>query len=235
VAVHMGRLNGTLEVTGHDVPLTAPVMWASTERAPGWRGKRCFDVVVSLVLIVLLAPVMLLAMVAVRLTSPGPVFFRQSRVGRGGKDFWILKFRTMLEDAEERLLADQDLYGRYLEGSHKLPCHLDPRLTKVGRFFRVWSIDELPQLFNVLAGDMSLVGPRPVRRSELADYGNHLDSYLSVKPGLTGLWQVSGRSRIHFPARAELDARYRVACGAWTDLRILLKTPLAVLLRLGSD
>ncbi len=235
MAVHIGPLEGALEVPGRDVPMPLPMPWELTATRSGWRGKRLFDVVVAFLLLVLLAPLMLAAVLAVKLTSPGPVFFRQSRVGRGGRDFQILKFRTMLVDAEQRLLEDGELYGRYLEGSHKLPCRLDPRVTRVGRFFRVWSIDEVPQLFNVLAGDMSLVGPRPVRRTELSHYGGHLDAYLKVKPGLTGLWQVSGRNRIRFPVRAELDALYHAACGPLTDLQILLKTPLAVLLRLGSD
>jgi exopolysaccharide production protein ExoY len=201
----------------------------------GWPGKRMLDVAGALVLLVLLAPVMLLAALAVKLSSPGPVFFRQPRIGRGGREFPIIKFRTMCKDAEERLQHDSGLRGLYFNGDHKIPCRLDPRVTPVGRVFRTWSIDELPQLFNVIAGHMSLVGPRPVELSQVGSYAERMDAYLSMRPGLTGIWQTSGRSGIPFPARAELDAWYQERCTLWLDLKILAKTPLSVLRREGSD
>ena len=203
---------------------------------PGWRGKRALDLAVTVVLVLLFLPVFLAVALAVKTSSPGPVLFRQRRVGQGGREFWILKFRTMGTDAERRLRTDEELHRRFLAGGHKLPSRTDPRVTRIGRLLRRTSLDELPQLFNVLAGDMSLVGPRPVVRPELVrDYQGFESSYLSLRPGLTGLWQVSGRSRIGFPERAQLDERYRASCGPWTDAKILLRTPLVVVTGLGAD
>ena len=217
------------------LPVITPVPSVGAPPTSGWRGKRALDLAFSAVLLVLLAPLMVVAALAVKLSSKGPVFFRQSRIGLGGKEFHILKFRTMCSDAEERLLTDRHLHGMYLDGGHKIPCRLDPRVTRVGRIFRTWSIDEMPQLLNVLLGHMSLVGPRPVVHGELGRYGEHLGAYLALRPGLTGVWQTSGRNQIVFPARAELDAWYHVRCSPWVDLKILLKTPLSVLRRQGSE
>lgn len=211
------------------LPLVQP------RKTGGWPGKRVIDVLGAVVLLVLLAPVMVFAALAVKLSSRGPVFFRQPRIGCGGREFRIIKFRTMCRDAEERLKTDRSLQGLYFNGDHKIPCRLDPRVTKVGRMFRTWSIDELPQLFNVIRGDMSLVGPRPVELSQLPSYAGHLDAYLALRPGLTGVWQTSGRSEIAFPARAELDAWYCDRSSPWLDVKILAKTPLSVLRRQGSD
>jgi exopolysaccharide production protein ExoY len=203
---------------------------------PGWRGKRALDVTVTAVLIVLFLPVFLVVALAVKASSPGPVLFRQRRVGRGGREFLIFKFRTMDTDAELKLRTDEELHRRFLAGDHKLPSRTDPRVTRVGRLLRRSSLDELPQLLNVLAGDMSLVGPRPVVHPELVrDYEGFESSYLSLRPGLTGLWQVSGRSTVGFPERAHLDERYRASCGPWTDAKILLRTPLVVVTGLGAD
>lgn len=203
---------------------------------PGWAGKRATDVAVTVVMLVLFLPVLAVVAAAVRLTSPGPVLFRQRRVGRGGQEFSILKFRTMRADAERQLRADPELHERFVAGGHKLPSGADPRVTRIGRILRRTSFDELPQLFNVLAGDMSLVGPRPVERTQLdRDYGGFRQSYLALRPGLTGLWQVSGRSRIGFPERAHLDERYLASCGPWVDARILLRTPLVIVTGLGAD
>lgn len=201
----------------------------------GWVGKRAVDVLGSTLLILLLFPVMLVVALAVKLTSPGPVLFRQPRVGRGGPDFPMLKFRTMRTDAEELLEKSPELMAMYLENDHKLPCDIDPRLTRVGRVLRTWSIDELPQLFNVFIGHMSLVGPRPVTSPQLPQYGANLWGYVGLRPGLTGLWQVNGRSQVNFPERGEIDASYLIDCSPWLDVRILVKTPLVVLRRSGSD
>lgn len=201
-----------------------------------WRGKRFLDVAATLVLLLVLLPVGTLLAVAVKLTSAGPVLFRQKRVGRGGAEFWILKFRTMRVDAEAQLRSDVDLHRLFVAGSHKIPGHMDPRVTKVGRFLRRTSLDELPQLLNVLAGHMSLVGPRPVERTQLdRDYIGFEAAYLRLRPGLTGLWQVSGRSTIGFPERAELDTRYMATCSPWADARILARTPLVIFTGLGAS
>lgn len=198
-------------------------------------GKRLLDIIAAGVLILLLLPAMLAVAIAVKLSSRGPILFRQRRVGRGGREFPMLKFRTMRADAEERLMQDEQLYQLYLSSGHKIPNAIDPRVTKVGRVLRTWSIDEVPQLFNVLIGHMSLVGPRPVTRQQLDEYEDRVRDYLAMRPGLTGLWQVSGRSEVAFPARAELDADYRARCSPWLDLAIIVRTPAAVISRRGSD
>ncbi|HWI05109.1 MAG TPA: sugar transferase [Acidimicrobiales bacterium] len=204
--------------------------------ARAWPGKRAVDIVLSLVLIVLSLPLFLLLATIVKLTSRGPVLFRQRRVGRGGKDFPMLKFRTMHTDAEDRLRSDAALYELFVRSDHKVPSAMDPRITASGRLLRRLSLDELPQLLNVLLGHMSLVGPRPVERSQLIrDYGEHQSTYLALRPGLTGLWQVSGRSTVQFPERAELDRQYLRACGPWVDAKIILRTPLVVFTGLGAD
>ena len=201
-----------------------------------WRGKRAVDILLAVPLVIVLAPVVILAAIAVWLEAPrSPVLFRQRRVGRGGREFWMLKFRSMQPDAEERLHAQEDLLERFYNGDHKIPDHLDPRITWTGRFLRRSSIDELPQLFNVLAGHMSLVGPRPVERTQLGQYQTRKLYYLAMRPGLTGLWQVGGRSRVTFPLRAQLDELYACRCSFLMDLRILLRTPFAVLRGLNED
>jgi exopolysaccharide biosynthesis polyprenyl glycosylphosphotransferase len=191
--------------------------------------KRMMDILLSSVALVLLSPVMLLVAVAVWLESPGPVFFRQMRPGRGGRRFGMLKFRSMYRDAEAVLKTDPALYEIFLANSCKLPAELDPRITRVGRFLRRTSLDELPQLWNVLMGEMSLVGPRPVVGPELEEYGDAAPILLSVRPGITGLWQVSGRSTLQYPERAIMDIEYVEHWSLSRDLRIMARTVPAVL------
>lgn len=214
----------------------AHVALAPAAEQPGWFGKRALDIGLALVLLVLAVPVFVVVAVLIKATSAGPVFFRQRRVGRGGEDFPMLKFRTMHTDSEHRLRTDPALHQIFLDGGHKIPSRLDPRVTAVGRVLRKLSLDELPQLLNVLAGHMSMVGPRPVERSQLVrDYRGYEKAYMALRPGLTGLWQVSGRSRVQFPQRAELDRHYLQTCGPWVDTKIILRTPRAVLTGLGAD
>jgi lipopolysaccharide/colanic/teichoic acid biosynthesis glycosyltransferase len=146
----------------------------------------------------------------------------------------MFKFRSMRVDAEDVLTADTELYERFLRNGCKLPEGEDPRITRVGRFMRRTSLDELPQLLNVVLGDMSLVGPRPLVGPELANYGEGVPTLLSVRPGMTGRWQVSGRSAIAFPERAEMDLEYVRNWSFLGDLWILVLTPAAVLLRTGA-
>jgi lipopolysaccharide/colanic/teichoic acid biosynthesis glycosyltransferase len=193
-----------------------------------WRAKRTLDVLFSLVVLLVTLPVWLVVAVLVRATSPGPVLFRQSRVGRDGRSFTVLKFRSMCSDAEARL-KDMGLYDTYVATGYKLPRAAECRVTSVGRVLRKTSLDELPQLLNVLRGDMSLVGPRPVVPAELDSYGELAHCYLSVVPGITGLWQVSGRSHIPFPERAHLDREYFHGRSLRMDLAILARTPAAVI------
>ncbi len=192
------------------------------------RAKRTLDVSFSLVVLLVTLPVWLAVAVLVRTTSTGPVLFRQPRVGRNGRSFTVLKFRSMCDAAESRM-KELGLYDAYVATGYKLPVADDCRVTRVGRFLRKTSLDELPQLINVLRGDMSLVGPRPVVPAELDSYGDLAHCYLSVHPGITGLWQVSGRSHIRFPERAHLDHDYFHGRSLRMDLAILARTPLAVI------
>jgi exopolysaccharide production protein ExoY len=141
----------------------------------------------------------------------------------------MIKFRTMLDGAEERLRRDPELWGQYVDNGYKLPASMDNRVTAVGRFLRRSSLDELPQIINVIRGHMSLVGPRPVVPEELTNYGDRPDVYLGVKPGLTGWWQVNGRSGVGYPERVDLDRFYAESWNLWLDVRILLRTPITLL------
>jgi exopolysaccharide production protein ExoY len=197
--------------------------------------KRVLDVSGSLILLVLTAPVWAVAAALVKLTSPGPILFRQKRLGKAGKPFTLLKFRTMQLDAEHVLMQSSELYERYLANNYKLPPDEDPRITSIGRLMRTFSIDELPQLINVLKGEMSLVGPRPVVPREIGKYGEFAPLFLSVKPGMTGHWQVSGRSEIQeYRERVELDLQYVRDQSIATDVDILVRTIPSVLRRKGA-
>ncbi len=190
-------------------------------------AKRCFDIIGSLVLLGITAPIMISVAVAVRVTSPGPVLFRQQRVGRRERRFVIFKFRSMTVGSEERR-GTSDVDGPLFK------MHSDPRVTRVGRLLRHASIDELPQLFNVLKGDMSLVGPRPFIPSESRQIVGAGARRFEVRPGLTGLWQVSGRSNLSFDDLVRLDYLYVASWSLWWDLRILWHTPRAVLKGRGA-
>jgi len=187
--------------------------------------KRVLDIVCVLISMPVVLPLTVLVSLFIKLTSEGPVFFTHTRLGRGGKLFEMWKFRTMLDDSHALLLAHFEDYPKARhewEKGRKL--RYDPRITVVGRFLRRTSLDEVPQLWNVLKGDMSLVGPRPIIKDELGKYGDGYSSYQLVRPGLTGMWQVSGRNSISFEKRVELDVGYVREWGLWLDLRILLKT-----------
>lgn len=196
-------------------------------------GKRAFDLIVATVLLLLLSPIILVAALAVKATSSGPIFFRQRRVGRDGVAFDILKFRTMHRDAELHLASSADLYRDYLAAGYKLSARDDPRVTPSGRWLRRFDIDELPQLWNVVRGDMSLVGPRPVPERELRQYQQMRAFYEAVRPGITGLWQVSGRNRLSYDERVALDVAYVRTMSPTRDLTILILT-LPALVRGGG-
>ncbi len=197
--------------------------------------KRGFDILGALALLTVLLPLFALIALFVK-ADGGPAFYAHERVGRGGQRFGCLKFRSMVVDADRRLAAllEIDPAARAeWEACRKLKR--DPRVTWIGRFLRASSLDELPQLLNVLRGEMSLVGPRPVQAAELAlHYGAAAEHYLSVRPGITGLWQVSGRSDTSYATRVALDVQYATNPSLLTDLMILLRTPAAVLLRRGA-
>jgi exopolysaccharide biosynthesis polyprenyl glycosylphosphotransferase len=191
--------------------------------------KRLLDVVVSGAMCLLLAAPILAIVLAVKVTSPGPVFFAQKRYGKNKRLFTMYKFRSMRTGAERTLHESPALYAEYTENGFKLPGGSDPRVTPLGYWLRKTSLDELPQLWNVLRGNMSLVGPRPIVPAELAKYGSAASLLLALKPGLTGMWVVEGRSSISYPQRAELELKYVRNWSLLRDLRILARTVRVVL------
>lgn len=193
--------------------------------------KRAFDVTVASAAIVATSPIMAATALAVKLDSPGPILFKQVRVGKDGEHFYCYKFRSMYIDAERRkaeLMADNEADGPVFKMKN------DPRITRVGRLIRKLSVDELPQLFNVIKGEMSLVGPRPAIPSEVARYTYEQLGRLHAIPGITGLQQVSGRSNLDFKRWVELDLQYISEQSVWKDIEILLKTIPAVLFSKGA-
>jgi lipopolysaccharide/colanic/teichoic acid biosynthesis glycosyltransferase len=216
------------------VSIPAESTASSLLQAQSLRGrvlKRGGDIVFSLLVLILGSPLFLLLAVLVKLSSRGSVFYRQRRIGRGYKGFGCLKFRTMRRDADRVLAtmleADPKLRAEF-ERDHKLKR--DPRITPLGKFLRRSSLDELPQFINVLRGEMSVVGPRPIVWDELRRYGRNMDEVLSVRPGLTGLWQVSGRNNLTYRTRVRLDLTYVRNRSFWLDLGIVLRTIGVVLL-----
>ena len=210
-----------------------------------WFLKRCMDVIGAAALLVLTSPVMLLTAFAVKVTSPGPVFHTQTRLGRRAAPFTFYKFRSMTAGADESV--HREYVTRLIEGRHNEVNHgdaekpiyklqSDARITRVGAFIRRTSIDELPQLFNVLKGDLSLVGPRPPIAYEAERYQSwHLRRVLEGRPGITGLWQVEGRNRVPFDEMVRLDLRYTRTWSLWLDVKILAKTAVVVLRSQGDS
>jgi exopolysaccharide biosynthesis polyprenyl glycosylphosphotransferase len=196
--------------------------------------RRAVELLGTTVALVALSPVYLLVALAVKLDSPGPIFFSQWRPGLAGRRFRIIKFRTMRVDAEAILSADPQLYERFVANGCKFANGDDPRVSRLGLLLRQTSLDELPQLLNVLRGDMALVGPRPVIGPELESYGPLTRVVLGVKPGITGWWQVNGRSDVQMDERARLDAEYVMNWSLAMDARILLRTIPAVVKKTGA-
>jgi len=234
-----------------DVPQrpSDPVLYPDLDKSANRRKlylvtKRALDIVGSAFGLVIFAPIFLAISLAIKLTSKGPVFFRQQRIGHFGKPFVFLKFRSMYLNNDPKIHLDyikQLISGKAEkqpsngngQGVYKLTA--DPRVTRVGAFLRRTSLDELPQLINVLRGEMSLVGPRPPIPYEVDTYETwHRRRVLEAKPGITGLWQVSGRSRVGFDEMVRLDVRYAMQRSFWLDLKILLQTPRAVILGEGA-
>ena len=196
--------------------------------------KRALDIVGSVLFLILLAPVFAVISLLIVLDTPGPILFIQCRLGRFGRPISCLKFRSMSADAEARLYSDPVLFRRYVENGYKLPVSSDDRITKIGRFLRRTSLDELPQLWNVLKGEMSLVGPRPIVPDEIHHYNGEGPLLLSLKPGITGAWQVSGRSAVQYPQRVAVELEYVEGWSLWRDVSILLRTLPAVLAARGA-
>lgn len=205
--------------------------------------KRLVDIIGSLILLIIFSPICVVVAIAIKLDSDGPVFADvPGRVGQDGKPFKMYKFRSMIENAHKLLRTDKrfkELYEEYKKGSYKLKN--DPRITRVGKFIRKHSLDEIPQLLNVLKGEMSLVGPRAYYPDELENQQRehpntkkYVVDALSVKPGITGLWQVSGRSEINFDKRIAIDADYVHNISLLEDFKIIIRTPLVMVTGRGA-
>lgn len=199
------------------------------------RAQRVFDIIVAAVALFLLLPILLIIVVMIWLQDGGPVLFKQVRIGQGGRPFTCMKLRTMVIDAKPRLeaLLAADVQAR-AEWARDQKLRNDPRVTLLGRALRETSLDELPQLINVLRGDMSIVGPRPIVDAEIVRYGKSFRHYCAVRPGITGLWQVSGRNDVSYSRRVALDVLYVRSQSLRRDCEILLMTVPAVFLREGS-
>ena len=199
-------------------------------------GKRAFDILSALGGLIFLSPVMIALAVLIRFQDGGPAIFAHTRIGKNGRPFKCYKFRSMVMDAQGRLEAllasDADAAE---EWARDQKLRNDPRVTALGRFIRKSSLDELPQLFNILKGDMSVVGPRPIIADEMVRYGSHIEDYLSVTPGVTGLWQVSGRNHVSYDERVQMDASYARTWTVAGDIWITLKTVPAVLMSRGAS
>jgi len=235
--IHVELSSSLFDIASHRLTVRPlgriPVVYVEPVKRDGWRqkAKRGFDLVVAAGLLIVTAPVLFIAAIAIKIDSPGPVIFRQQRIGRNGKPFALLKMRTMVKDAEQRLgevthlnEADGPLFK----------IRDDPRITRTGRWLRQLSIDELPQLINVLRSEMSMVGPRPALPGEVDYWDADLLNRLRVSPGITGMWQVSGRSDTSFEDYQRLDLYYVDNWSLVTDLTIVLRTLPAVLRRRGA-
>ncbi|MGE9833143.1 sugar transferase [Streptococcus orisratti] len=199
--------------------------------------KRFLDIIIGLIgTVVLVFPISFIIFVVYKMKGyKGSIFFTQVRNGQYGKKFKIIKFRSMVENAEEVLKSDEELYKKYIQNSYKLPANEDPRLTSIGNFIRKTSIDEFPQFVNILKGDMSFIGPRPILDKELEEYtAEEQKILLSVKPGATGWWQVSGRSEVFYPERCELELYYPRNQSLVLDLKIFFLTIKKVFTREGA-
>lgn len=198
-------------------------------------GYRVFDVVFAILTLILLFPLLLVLLISIKLSSEGPIFYKQKRIGQYGRYFYLFKFRTMMCDADEYLFdlldKNEELRFEYAK-SHKLKA--DPRVTRIGRFLRRTSLDELPQLINVLRGEMSVVGPRPIVDMEVPKYGNYSVELFSVRPGITGLWQVSGRSDTTYEERVFFDTTYIRNKSFGLNLHIILLTIPAIIRQKGA-
>ena len=245
---------GTITAVGiyrETIPATAwrrptPYLSAAVRRAFSWRyavAKRTIDILFSSILIILFFPVMLAVAIAVALTSPGPIFFSQERLGRFGAPFRIIKFRSMHAQKHRHKDNVFEINGQHrrseVEGRNEAAYPLnkdtpDPRITTVGRIIRKLSLDELPQLFNVLFGDMSRVGPRPIVEAEVQLYGQQFAYYDLFRPGITGLWQISGRSDVSFERRVMFDREYASEWSCLLDFKILSLTVPAVVTMRGA-
>lgn len=194
--------------------------------------KRLFDFIMSLIGLIVLSPIFIIIGILIKIDSKGPVFFKHKRIGKNGKMIGVYKFRSMVINAEE--LKEKFTPEQKAEYEKNFKLDNDPRITRIGKILRKTSLDELPQLLNILFGSMSIVGPRPIVEKEIEKYGNKRDKFLSVTPGLTGFWQASGRSDIEYDERIKMELYYVDHCSLWLDFKIILKTVVAVIKREGA-
>ncbi len=229
---------GTLSpATAADAPQFEAMAWSVIHNSRTFQErlyeslKQVMDVIGAIMLLVLISPLYAVIAAVIKLTSRGPVLFRHERLGRHGRKFACYKFRTMVVDAEQQLRTNARLRAEF-EECYKIKD--DPRVTRIGKFLRRTSLDELPQLWNVLRGDMSLIGPRPIVEPEMSRYGLYGRKLLSVTPGLSGLWQVCGRSDTSYSQRIQFDMLYVDHRSTWLDIKLLLLTISAVCRKVGA-
>lgn len=194
--------------------------------------KRFLDIFISVIGLIVLLPIFLILGIIIRIDSPGPILFAHRRIGKNGKEIKILKFRTMYRDAEEMIKNFNEEQMKEYKENYKLKE--DPRITKIGNILRKTSLDELPQILNIIKGDLSIVGPRPVVESELEKYGKNKDKFLSVTPGLTGYWQANGRSTTTYEQRMNMELYYVENRSLWMDIKIFFKTFISVVKKEGA-
>lgn len=191
--------------------------------------KRLFDIVVSTVALVFVGLITIIIFLIDSFgDNKGPVFFKQKRIGKNHRPFFIYKYRSMVVDADKKLQSNSELHELYVKNNYKLPPEKDPRITRFGKFLRKTSIDELPQFWNVFKGEMSMVGPRPIVEEELQEYGDRTDLFLSVTPGAMGYWQASGRSTIPYPERCDLELYYVEHASILFDIKIMFKSVVSI-------
>lgn len=196
--------------------------------------KRFLDIVGSLLALIVFSPIFLILSLIIKSQDGGSAFFAQERIGKGGKPFMMYKFRSMRMDAERILKNDPDLYAKYVANDYKLLADEDPRITPIGRWMRRTSVDELPQFVNILKGDMSIIGPRPVVEKELEEYCDRKDKFLSVRPGAMGLWQATGRSNISYPERCDVELEYIDNISFGYDVKIFFQTIFSIFKKEGA-
>lgn len=196
--------------------------------------KRFLDIVGSLLALIVFSPIFLILSLIIKSQDGGSAFFAQERIGKGGKPFMMYKFRSMRMGAERILKNDPDLYAKYVANDYKLLADEDPRITPIGRWMRRTSVDELPQFVNILKGDMSIIGPRPVVEKELEEYGERKNKFLSVRPGAMGLWQATGRSNIGYPERCDVELEYIDNISFGYDVKIFFQTIFSIFKKEGA-
>lgn len=216
----------------NETTIVEDMEYIEARKRPYFYVKRISDFLVSLFALIILSPIFLILAIIIKIDSRGSVFFKHKRIGKNGKYIYIYKFRTMVNNAEELLKKFDEKQKEEFEKNFKLDN--DPRITKIGNFLRKTSLDELPQLINILKGDMSLVGPRPVVDGEIDKYGFKKNKFLSVTPGLTGYWACNGRSDIDYDERIKMELYYVDHCSLILDIKIILKTVIAVIKKEGA-